>query len=226
MPDGYEEEEEDRGDLDGPEELEYEAPGRGWAVDEILALILLLATTIRIVLSVAAQVNFDSVTQGEPMAQRIGYLLIGADFGDGNGVLLLLFTMGLIWWGSTRRLENPALDPEEGVWRRVRARKLLTWLSILLVITAIGTLTIVVGEYLYHSGLDSEAAIQAQGGSHTFAHVFNVSGFEGAYLLAALGGLWATLRLRDDPEVDAFADDDTWTDVDDELDDVDEYGQR
>ena len=181
------------------DEAVYVPPSDRWSVDEVLAVVLLVAATLRIVISVVAQFPFYSLISDESTTRRIGYVLAGADFADGQGVLLLLFIMGLVWWGSTRRSQNPNLDLEEAAQRRRRAHRALTWLWVLFGATAVGAMTVIAGEYLYYSSSDPSDVGVTNGSSEsvvTIAHLIGTGGFEAAYLIAAMGGLWATLRLR------------------------------
>ena len=180
-----------------------EVPARSsdrWSVDEVLAVVLLVAATLRIVAAIAAQFPFYSLVSNESTTQRIGYVLVGADFADGQGVLLLLFIMGLAWWASTRRSERPeAAVVEEADLHRHRAHRALTWLWVLFGVTAVGAMTVIAGTFLYYGAATPVDEGFANGSSEstvTLAHVIGTGGFEVAYLIAAMGGLWVTLRLR------------------------------
>jgi len=167
-----------------------EVPARSsdrWSVDEVLAVVLLVAATLRIVAAIAAQFPFYSLVSNESTTQRIGYVLVGADFADGQGVLLLLFIMGLVWWASTRRSERPEAAVEEADLHRHRAHR------------AVGAMTVIAGTFLYYGAATPVDEGFANGSSEstvTLAHVIGTGGFEVAYLIAAMGGLWVTLRLR------------------------------
>lgn len=196
------------------DEVDFAPPSTTWAIDEVLTVVLLSGATLRIVMVVAAQLPFYSQTQGRPTAMRLGYALLGADFADGQGVLILLFIMGLVWWASVRRFESPILDPEEAVLRHVRAHRALTWLWILFVVTAIGALTAIAGIYLYYGSQYLPTGATINGSSMLATHLIGTGGLEVAYLSMALGGVWATVRLRASPSIGAFEDDDDTTDDD------------
>jgi hypothetical protein len=185
----------DDGYLDNPEA--DTAVDCHWQIDEVLIVVLLAAATLRIVMAVVSQFPFYSLQAGQSTVIRFGYVLMGAEFADGPGVVLLLTILGLVWFASLRRLEDPTLDPDEADIRRRRAHRALTWLWVLFTVTAIGTLTMTLGVYLFYgSPSDSGIANGTVDSTSLYAHLLGTGGYEAAYLVVALGGLWATLQLR------------------------------
>jgi hypothetical protein len=165
-----------------------------------LAVVILVAISVRILGSVVAGFIYGLGTKaGVVPGQRIvgNAFEMAAGFADGPGIVLLLISLGLVWWRAQHwagRLEvslategRDGGEPDEAVQLR-RLQRLASFATALLVLGAIGALAFVIGDGLATTagGLSSTAQWDA------FANAW----FPVAYVVIALSGAVAARRLR------------------------------
>jgi hypothetical protein len=170
-----------------------------WELLEVLAGVILAAEAIRILGSVVAGLIYGLATKaGVVPGQRIAgnALEMAAGFADGPGIVLLLISLGLVWWRAQHwagRLESSLAkhgsdggEPDEAVQLR-RLWRLAAVATGLLLLGAVGALVFVVGDGLVTTagGLSSSAQWEA------FANAW----FPVAYIVIALCGALAARRL-------------------------------
>jgi hypothetical protein len=167
-----------------------------WELLEILAVVILAAESLRIVGSVVAGIINGLNTLGGQQRVIGGAMETAANFSDGPGIVLLLLTLGMIWWraehwtGRLRRtLAAPAPDgglPEEADQLH-RLRELARWTTLLFLFACAGAVAYVVGNVLVVSapGTVNSARWQA----------YSLDSFSVAYLLIAVAGLIGALKL-------------------------------
>lgn len=170
-----------------------------WELLEILAVVILAAMTVRILGSVVAGLIYGLATKaGAVPGQRIlgNSFEMAAGFADGPGIVLLLISLGLVWWRAQHwagRLEASIAshgrdggEPDEAVQLR-RLQRLAAFAAALLVLGATGALVFLIGDGLATTagGLSSSAQWEA------FANAW----FPVAYVVIALCGAIAARRL-------------------------------
>jgi hypothetical protein len=173
---------------------------------EVLAIVLLAATSLRAAVSVASGlVNaIGSVPSPSfPESQIVGTgFRWAADFGDAEGVLLILAVVGLLWWLTitwTSRLQSVAAasnDPGHRPWLSPwvanalahvrRVRRLLNWAALMATLTSVASLAYIV----------SVALLSEHQAAHVrWTHYVGSGGFQVAYAMVGAGAYVVTRRL-------------------------------
>jgi hypothetical protein len=170
-----------------------------WELLEILAAVILAAESLRIVGSVTAGIINGATAHvaGGGEQRVIGRAMVmAAGFSDGPGIVLLLVSLGLLWWraeywtGRLRRsLPGGAGDsglPEE-VSQFRRLRVLARWTILLFGLASAGALAFFVGTILVVSAGGNSASAQWQAYANDL--------FSIAYLIIALAGVVGARKL-------------------------------
>jgi hypothetical protein len=170
-----------------------------WELLEKLAAVILIAEAVRIIGSIVAGLIYGLTTHaGQIPGQRISgnAIEMAAGFADGPGIVLLLISVGLVWWRAqhwgdrlARSLADQGRDggePDEAVQLR-RLERLTAFATVLLVLTTIGAVAFLIGDGLATTagGLASSVEWEA------FANAW----FPTAYVVIAICGALAARRL-------------------------------
>jgi hypothetical protein len=171
-----------------------------WELLEILSVVILAAISVRVLGSVVAGFIYGLGTKaGVVPGQRIvgNAFEMAAGFADGPGIVLLLISLGLLWWRAqywVGRLEvslagggSDRGEPDEAVQLR-RLQRLASFATALLVLGAIGAVAFVVGDGLATTAGGLSSTVQWD----AFANAW----FPLAYVVIALSGAVAARRLR------------------------------
>jgi hypothetical protein len=171
-----------------------------WELLEILSVVILVAISVRILGSVVAGLIYGLGTKaGVVPGQRIvgNAFEMAAGFADGPGIVLLLISLGLVWWRAQHwvgRLQASLAtngrdrgEPDEAVQIR-RLQRLASFATVLLVLGAIGAAAFVVGDGLVTTAGGLSSTVQWE----AFANAW----FPVAYVVIALSGAVAARRLR------------------------------
>jgi hypothetical protein len=153
---------------------------------EMLTAVLLTASLIRLVAAVVGGILGWTRFPGQTHGQQVGTsLLVVGDFADGQGALLLVVALGLLWWQTyVWQRDSQALR------RLERLRWGLRWLLVLAVATAAGALVYGVGVILYYAG-DGPSRV-------VWEHFISSGGYALAYAVIAGGVAFTTRRLLDE----------------------------
>jgi hypothetical protein len=173
--------------------------GAGWELLEKLAVVILAAETVRIIGSVIAGIIAGTNSTGLHLNGQalVGTALqTGAGFADGPGVVLLLLSLGLVWWRTvhwSERLDRSLADqdadggePAEAIQLR-RLDRLAAAAAVLLMVAAIGAVVFLVGVFLLNTLNGEPASASAQ--------AFANATFPLAYAVIAAGGSIAARHL-------------------------------
>jgi hypothetical protein len=194
-----------------------EALGSGgtarWEFLEILAVVILAAESLRVVGSVIAGiVNAASTHTAVYGEQRLvgSAMERAANFSDGPGIVLLLISVGLLWWRAeywtaritrtTGGLHDGGL-PAEAV-QALRLQTLARWASVLFTLAALGAIAFLLGDILVNTAGGVSSASQAQSyANDTFSFAYLVIGSVGVVASVKL----SKLCVRDVVKVNAAA---------------------
>jgi len=167
-----------------------------WELAEGVAAALLVAAVLRFTGAVVA-----TVIGGYPPApthgQKLGLLLQSAfEYADGQGVLLLLAVLGLLWWQTAKWSERrwivehhydaPAAAAEVA-GHLSRTRRLLRCTGLLFTLGALGGIALIAGLVFEYIGLGPWRM--------QWYHIAGAGTLEAAYILASVAGLIAVRRL-------------------------------
>ncbi len=182
----------------GPETGRAPAPrGRTpWELAEGVAAALLVAAVLRF-----AGVIVATGIWGSPPApthgQRLGLLLQSAfEYADGEGVLLLLVILGLLWWQAVKWSErrwivqhyvDAQAAAAEVAGHLSRTRRLLRCTGVLFALGAIGGAAFIAGLVFEYIG---DGSWRTQ-----WYHIAGSGSLEAAYVLASMAGLVAVRHL-------------------------------
>jgi hypothetical protein len=164
----------------------------GWEFLEILATVILAAESLRVVGSVVSGIIFAATAHVGPFGEQqlVGSAMVSAaNFSDGPGIVLLLVSFALLWWRAEYWTKQ--VGPEGAVRAAAiqahRLRSLARWATGLFTLAAAGALAFLIGNILVNTagGVPTSDQWQAY-----FSDSFSV-----AYLVIALAGLVATLKL-------------------------------
>jgi hypothetical protein len=170
--------------------------GTAWELAEGVAAALLVAAVLRFAAAVVA-----TVIGGYPAApthgERLGLLLQSAfEYADGQGVLLLLAVLGLLWWQAAKWSERrwivqhhydaPSAAVEVG-GHLARTRRLLRSTGLLFTLNALGGLALIAGVVFEYIG---SGPWRMQ-----WDHIAGAGAIEAAYVLVSVTGLIAVRRL-------------------------------
>jgi hypothetical protein len=148
----------------------------------LLVTLMIAAMTARVLASVVSGIVGWIRAPGETFGRELGDGIIAvAGYADGQGLLLLLVALLVIWWRA-------GLPRESGY---------LIWLAALFVVTVAGVAAVVVGTVLQSTGIGSQR--------NTWYHIVGTGGYELAYGAIALAGGYAALALRRARQVDEAA---------------------
>jgi len=182
-----------------PSSANTSTDGAGWEFLEILAAVILAAESLRIIGSVIA--GIIDATTGPSLAigqQRLvgNAIESAANFSDGPGIVLLLLTLGMVWWRATHwteRLHNSrasgiaAGDLGVEALQVRRLRGLTRWVLALFILASLGALAYVVGSIVVNTAGGVTTGLQWQAYSDDL--------FSVAYLILAVAGIVASLKL-------------------------------
>ena len=184
----------------------------GWEFLEILAVVILVAESLRIVGSVVSGIIDGASTHLGTSGQQ---LLVGsamqraANFADGPGIVLLLVSLALLWWRAEHWTERVRRSAAVGVHDGAlgaeaiqvqRLGSLARWSAGLFALAAVGAIAFLIGDILVNTIAGVTSSTQWQ----SYAN----DTFSVAYAVIALGGLLASLKLiklcgLDKKEIDA-----------------------
>jgi hypothetical protein len=164
----------------------------GWEFLEILATVILAAESLRVVGSVVSGVIFATTSHVGPFGEQqlVGSAMVrAANFSDGPGIVLLLVSLALVWWRAeywTKQLGPDGAVRAAAIQVR-RLRSLARWATSLFTLAAAGAVAFLIGNILVNTagGVPTSDQWQAY-----FSDSFSV-----AYLVIALAGLVATIKL-------------------------------
>ena len=177
------------------------SPRSTWEFLEILATVILAAESLRVVGSAVSGIIFATTTHVGPFGQQqlIGTAMVSAaNFSDGPGIVLLLLSFGLLWWRTeywTKRVgHSGAQGSSLEVVQLRRLRALARWASGLFMLAAVGAVSFLVGNIL----------VNTAGGvpTHDQWQAYASDSFSVAYLIIAVAGLVASLKLANLCELD------------------------
>jgi hypothetical protein len=155
-------------------------------LNDVLAFGVLVAVTLRIVISIASGIVrvFTTAPGLAPSGQRyVGDVVEWlADFGDGNGVLLAAVATALVWWQVHSVSTTPSSESTEHTTRSMR---FCTWLTAVWVLTVAGSFGYGLGVGIWY-WQDPERWLRIVGSG----------GFVAVYGILGLIGLYATRQLR------------------------------
>jgi len=167
-----------------------------WELAEGVAAALLVAAVLRFAGAVVA-----TVIGGYPPApthgQKLGLLLQSAfEYADGQGVLLLLAVLGLLWWQAAKWSERRWIVEHhydapgaaaEVAGHLSRTRRLLRCTGLLFTLGALGGVALIAGLVFEYIGLGPWRT--------QWYHIAGSGTLEAAYILASVAGLIAVRRL-------------------------------
>ena len=138
---------------------------------ELIVIWLLVASSVRVITSLAAAVISWSDVVSHPRTEQVGaaFVLAGG-FADGPGVLLLLATLYV-------------------VWRQPLSMRTMRWLLLMFMMTVVGAIIYGIGIYIANRHVSSYLGLERFVGQDGFAF---------AYLIVAALGVYATWRLLQD----------------------------
>jgi hypothetical protein len=182
-----------------------------WEFLEILAVVILAAESLRVVGSVIAGIINAASTHTTLYGEQ---RLVGsameraANFSDGPGIVLLLISLGLLWWRAeywTARITHTAGGRRDGglpaeAVQALRLGTLARWAMALFALAAAGAVAFLIGDILINTAGGVSSANQAQ----SYAN----DTFSFAYFLIGSAGVVAAVKLselcqRDVVRVDA-----------------------
>lgn len=162
---------------------------------------ILAAESLRVVGSVVAGIiNAASTHTSLYGEQRLvgSAMERAANFSDGPGIVLLLISVGLLWWRAeywTARITRTADGlhdggiPAEAV-QALRLRTLARWATALFALAALGAIAFLVGDVLVNTAGGVTSANQAQSfANDTFSFAYFVIGVAGAVASVKLAEL-------------------------------------
>ncbi len=167
-----------------------------WELAEGVAAALLVAAVLRFAGAVVG-----TVIGGYPPApthgQKLGLLLQSAfEYADGQGVLLLLAVLGLLWWQAAKWSERRWIVEHhfdapgaaaEVAGHLSRTRRLLRCTGLLFTLGALGGVALIAGLVFEYIGLGPWRM--------QWYHIAGSGTLEAAYVLASVAGLVAVRRL-------------------------------
>jgi|HubBroStandDraft_1064217.scaffolds.fasta_scaffold232258_2 hypothetical protein len=188
----------------GPAVAELDArPGGAWERLEIVAAVIVAAQAVRVAGAVVSGLVYGFSTHTGPQlsSQQLAGTTLQtiAGFADGPGLVLLLISLGLVWWRTShwcerldRSLAARAADggvPDETVQLR-RLDRLATAVGWLLAVVAAGAVLFFVGLVLLNTvhGESSASRVEA----------FANGAFPLAYAVIAVAGAAAARHLSDE----------------------------
>jgi hypothetical protein len=166
-----------------------------WEFLEVLATVILAAESLRVIGSAVSGIIFATTAHPGPFGQQrlIGTAMVSAaNFSDGPGIVLLLLSLGLLWWRTeywTKQAghsSGPGATPIEAIQLR-RLRSLSRWASTLFTLAATGAVSFLVGNILVNTAGGVPTSDQWQ--------AYASDSFSVAYLVIAVAGLVASLKL-------------------------------
>lgn len=175
-------------------------PQADWEVPEIAAVVILTAVGILILGGLATGI---AAAVGSPGAFGPGAgdvlkgasIQAGAEWAEPLLAIVLLGVLGLCWWHVSAWSDMSDHAPSQVVSHIRRGRQIARWVNGTLLLTLAGSIALLAGEVLTYS--------QSHQSSLIWSHYI----YEGASVLAVAaitaGGLWASTRLRAEPDVGA-----------------------
>lgn len=174
--------------------------GSAWELLEKVAVVIVAAEAVRLVGSVVAGVVYGTSTHVGPSLP--GQFVVGttlqtvAGFADGPGVILLLVSLGLVWWRTAHWVErldrslavqgSDGGEPDEATQLR-RLDRLAAAVGVMLALAALGAASFLVGVFLLNTMHGEPGAGRAE--------AFANGTFALAYAAVATAGFVASRHL-------------------------------
>jgi len=171
-------------------------PRTPWELIEGVAAVLLVAAVLRFAGAIIAT-GIWGTPPAATRGQRLGLMLQSAfEFADGQGVLLLLAVLGLLWWQAEKWSERRWIVQQhytapgaatEVAGHLARTRRLLRCTGLLFALSALGGVALIAGVVFEYIGLGPWRT--------QWYHIAGSGSLEAAYVLVSVAGLVAVRHL-------------------------------